>query len=92
MERVKTARESSICCYSNGAIEYYGIIQKKILCPSSPALAIIRPFQTSTSLLKSIGNLGREVLKYFADIDLLGALFVCFKAAIARVGCTYFPH
>ena len=70
-------RDSSVCCYSDGTVEHCGVIQKFCLCPSSPALVLIQPFQTSsTSLLKSIGNPGRHVLKSYADIDLLSAFFV----------------
>ena len=40
-------------------------------------MVLIRPFQTSsTSLLKRIGNPGRDVLKSYADIDLLSAFFI----------------
>ena len=70
-------RDSSVCCYSDGTEEHYGVIQKFCLCPSLPALILVRPFEiSSTSLLKSIGNSGRDILNSYADIDLLSAFFV----------------
>ena len=70
-------RDSSVCCYFDGTAEYCGIIKKFCLCPSSPALTLLQPFQTSpNSLLKSIGNPCRDILKSYADIDLLSAFFV----------------
>ena len=72
----ESKRDSSVCCYSDGCTEHYGVISKFCLCPSSPALVLIRPFNVSTaSLLNSIGNPGRENLKTFAEIDLLSAFF-----------------
>ena len=57
-------RDSSVCCYFDGTAEHCGIIKKFCLCPSSPALALLQPFQTSpNSLLKSIGNPCRDILK-----------------------------
>ena len=53
------------------------MIKKFCLCPSSPALALLQPFQMSSdSLLKSIGNPCRDVLKSYAGIDLLSAFFI----------------
>ncbi len=70
-------RDSSVCCYSDGTEEHYGVIQKFCLCPSLPALILVRPFEiSSTSLLKSIGNSGRDILNSYADIDLLSAFIV----------------
>ena len=69
-------RDSSVCCFSDRTAERYGVIKKFCLCPSTAALALIQPFQISTtSLMKSMGSPCRDVLKSYADIDLLSAFF-----------------
>ena len=69
-------RDSSVCSFSDGTTERCGVILKFCLCPSTPALALVQPFQVSpTSLLQSIGNPCRDVLQDYADMDLLSAFF-----------------
>ena len=70
-------RDSSVCCYIDQGVEQFGIFQKFCLCSSCPAIALIKPFQKApTSLLKSIGNPGRDILKSYIEIDLLSTFFV----------------
>ena len=80
-------RDSSICCYHDGTLESYGVIQKFCLCPSLPAVVLIRPFDaSSTSLLKSIGNSGRDILNNtYANIDLLSAFFIAVSKELLHV-------
>ena len=78
-------RYSSVCCYFDGTAEHCGITKKFCLCPSSPALALLQPFQMSpNSLLKSIGNPCRDILKSYADIDLLSASLCPFQSNYYR--------
>ena len=79
-------RDSSVCCYVNQGVEEFGIIQKFCLCSNCPAVALIKPFpKVSTSLLKSIGNPGRDVLKSYAEIDVLSSFFVPVKRQLLPV-------
>ena len=70
-------RNSSVCCYVAGGVEDFGIIQKFCLASGYPPVAIIKPFKkTGSTLLKSIGDPGRELLTNYAEIDLLSTFFV----------------
>ena len=79
-------RDSSACCYCDVTLERYGVIQKFCLCPSLPAVVLIRYFDaSSTSLLKSIGNSGRDILNTYANIDLLSAFFIFVSKELLHV-------
>ena len=70
-------RNSSVCCYVVGGVEDFGIIQKFCLAQGSLPVAIIMPFKrTESTLLKSIGDPGRELLSNYAEMDLLSNFFV----------------
>lgn len=67
-------RDSSFCCYFKDETKHYGMIQKFSF---SPPAVFVEPFKpTSSSLLKNAGNPGRELLRKYAEIDLLSAFIV----------------
>lgn len=74
-------RNSTVCCYKDDGARKVGIIQKFALCSES-ALALINPFDVSGSLLKAVGNPGREILRNFSDVDLLSVFIIPVKKQV----------
>lgn len=68
-------RDSSVCCYRGvDGTKHYGVIHKFCF---SPPVALITPFRkTSSSLLKRAGNPCRQILKNYAEVDLVGVFAI----------------
>ena len=71
-------RDSTICTFRNNGSRSFGVIQKLCVCECSPVyVALIHPFQlTNRSILSASGNPGRETLRQYAEMDLLGSFVI----------------
>lgn len=58
-------RNSSVCCYRDSNEQRVGVIQNFVLCSS--CLVLVRPFEIYGSLIKSVGDPGREILQDYSD-------------------------
>ena len=69
-------RNSSVCSFLSNRCERYGLVKKFMLCGSLPPFAIVKQFVlTGSTLLKSTGVPGRELIKNYVDVDILSAFF-----------------
>ena len=73
-------RNNAVCCYQDIGEQRVGLIQKFVWCSArSCCMVILTPFEQHSSLLKSVGDPGRDILRQYADTDLLGVFIFSVK-------------
>ena len=75
-------RNSSVCCYQDSAVQKVGIIKKFVVSSNSICLALITPFEISSSLLKTLGNPGRDMLHTYSDLNFLSVFIFRVKKGV----------
>ena len=62
---------SSVCCFSDGTAEHYSVIKKNLFISEYSSFSSYSTLTDFNYVTKSMGNPCRDVLKSYADIDLL---------------------